>query len=99
MATGAAPAVELVQGAFYLDRVPRTKHVAGPFFSEGSYTKNTPAEARPKTPLTPTAATPLTPSASHVARRCELASTAGSRPPSPPRLTLSDRIVLCRWTR
>jgi hypothetical protein len=33
-------------GAFYLDRVPRVKHVAGPFFSEGTHTKNTPEEVR-----------------------------------------------------
>jgi len=28
-------------GAFYLDREPQVKHIAGPFFTEGSYTKNT----------------------------------------------------------
>lgn len=38
------PKVE--SGAFYLDRVPRVKHVAGPFFSEGTHTKNTPEEVR-----------------------------------------------------
>jgi dehydrogenase/reductase SDR family protein 12 len=38
------PPAELEQGAFYLDRVPRTKHIAGPFFTEGSFTKNTPQE-------------------------------------------------------
>lgn len=27
-------------GAFYLDRAPQRKHLAGAFFSEGSYTKN-----------------------------------------------------------
>jgi len=31
-------------GEFYLDRMPQTKHLAGPFFTEGSYTKNSPAE-------------------------------------------------------
>lgn len=31
-------------GAFYLDRKPQQKHLAGPFFSEGSHTKNTPEE-------------------------------------------------------
>ena len=30
----------LKNGAFYLDRLPQTKHVAGAFMSEGSYTKN-----------------------------------------------------------
>jgi len=30
----------LKNGAFYLDRKPQTKHVAGPFFTEGSHTKN-----------------------------------------------------------
>jgi len=35
---------ELEPGAFYLDRTPRAKHMAGPFFTEGSFTKNTPAE-------------------------------------------------------
>ena len=39
-----APFDQVVSGAFYLDRVPRTKHIAGPFFSEGSFTKNSPAE-------------------------------------------------------
>jgi dehydrogenase/reductase SDR family protein 12 len=41
MATGKN---SLKGGEYYLDRKPRTKHLAGPFFSEGSYTKNTPAE-------------------------------------------------------
>lgn len=31
----------LKSGEFYLDRKPQRKHLAGPFFSEGSYTKNT----------------------------------------------------------
>ena len=35
-----ADASKLLQGGFYLDRVPRTKHMAGPFFTEGSFTKN-----------------------------------------------------------
>mmetsp|Transcript_13356 Transcript_13356/g.28773 ORF Transcript_13356/g.28773 Transcript_13356/m.28773 type:complete len:246 (-) Transcript_13356:422-1159(-) len=35
------PRSELSPGAFYLDRAPQPKHLAGPFFSEGSYTKNT----------------------------------------------------------
>ena len=35
---------KLVPGAFYLDRQPQVKHLAGPFFTEGSYTKNSPAE-------------------------------------------------------
>lgn len=30
-----APASELQQGGFYLDRTPEVKHMAGPFFSEG----------------------------------------------------------------
>jgi NAD(P)-dependent dehydrogenase (short-subunit alcohol dehydrogenase family) len=34
----------LTSGAFYLDRTIQTKHLAGPFFTEGSYTKNTPQE-------------------------------------------------------
>lgn len=33
-------------GAFYLDRSPQVKHMAGPFFSEGSHTKNTPEETQ-----------------------------------------------------
>lgn len=36
-----APAEQLESGAFYLDRQPQVKHLAGMFFSEGSYTKNT----------------------------------------------------------
>lgn len=39
-----APAAEIHSGAFYLDRAPCVKHLAGPFFTEGSYTKNTPAQ-------------------------------------------------------
>lgn len=39
-----APAEKLETGAFYLDRHPQTKHVAGPFFTEGSHTKNSPEE-------------------------------------------------------
>jgi len=35
---------KLEGGAFYLDRKPQRKHLAGAFFSEGSYTKNTRAE-------------------------------------------------------
>eukprot|EP00928_Gymnodinium_smaydae_P051940 TRINITY_DN3563_c0_g8_i1.p1 TRINITY_DN3563_c0_g8~~TRINITY_DN3563_c0_g8_i1.p1 ORF type:complete len:388 (-),score=37.54 TRINITY_DN3563_c0_g8_i1:272-1435(-) len=35
------PATELTPGAFYLDREPQVKHMAGPFFTEGSFTKNT----------------------------------------------------------
>jgi dehydrogenase/reductase SDR family protein 12 len=34
----------LTNGAFYLDRIPQTKHLGGPFFSEGSFTKNKPKE-------------------------------------------------------
>mmetsp|Transcript_17225 Transcript_17225/g.28900 ORF Transcript_17225/g.28900 Transcript_17225/m.28900 type:complete len:685 (+) Transcript_17225:83-2137(+) len=39
-----APASELVGGEFYLDRIPQVKHMSGPFFSEGSFTKNTAEE-------------------------------------------------------
>lgn len=39
-----APADDLVPGAFYLDREVAPKHLAGPFFTEGSFTKNTRAE-------------------------------------------------------
>jgi dehydrogenase/reductase SDR family protein 12 len=35
---------ELESGALYLDRATQPKHLAGPFFSEGSYTKNKPLE-------------------------------------------------------
>lgn len=34
----------LINGGFYLDRKPQKKHIAGPFMSEGGYTKNTPAQ-------------------------------------------------------
>ena len=34
----------LENGALYLDRKPQTKHIAGPFMSEGSFTKNTEAD-------------------------------------------------------
>jgi len=39
-----APADGLQSGEFYLDRTTQSKHMAGPFFSEGSFTKNTPEE-------------------------------------------------------
>jgi dehydrogenase/reductase SDR family member 12 len=35
---------KLVNGGLYLDRDTQPKHLAGPFFSEGSYTKNKPKE-------------------------------------------------------
>lgn len=35
---------QLEGGAFYLDRKPRVKHMAGPFFTEGSFTKNSERE-------------------------------------------------------
>merc|ERR1711907_31280 len=38
------PSSTIEAGAFYLDRAPREKHMAGPFFSEGSFTKNSRAE-------------------------------------------------------
>jgi len=34
----------LRSGEFYLDRKPQTKHIAGPFMTEGSFTKNTDSE-------------------------------------------------------
>jgi len=36
----AAPAAELQPGAFYLDREPQVKHLAGPFMTEGWFTQN-----------------------------------------------------------
>jgi dehydrogenase/reductase SDR family protein 12 len=33
-------------GQFYLDRSPQVKHLAGAFFSEGSFTKNSPQEIK-----------------------------------------------------
>lgn len=39
-----AEAAKLESGAFYLDREPQVKHMAGPFFTEGSATKNSPGE-------------------------------------------------------
>jgi lipocalin len=45
-ASGGGGTAALVPGAFYLDRSPQPKHIAGPFFSEGSFTKNTPAEVQ-----------------------------------------------------
>eukprot|EP00301_Raphidiophrys_heterophryoidea_P025263 c8436_g1_i2.p2 GENE.c8436_g1_i2~~c8436_g1_i2.p2 ORF type:complete len:234 (+),score=46.78 c8436_g1_i2:437-1138(+) len=40
----AVPSAEIEGGAFYLDRSPQRKHLSGPFFSDGSFTKNTPEE-------------------------------------------------------
>jgi NAD(P)-dependent dehydrogenase (short-subunit alcohol dehydrogenase family) len=37
-------ASKIQSGALYLDRKVQPKHVAGPFYSEGSYTKNTKPE-------------------------------------------------------
>merc|ERR1712087_256372 len=31
-------------GAFYLDRKPQREHIAGPFMTDGTFTKNTPEE-------------------------------------------------------
>ena len=39
-----APTNKIEGGAFYLDRSPRTKHISGPFFTEGTFTKNSEAE-------------------------------------------------------
>eukprot|EP00929_Paragymnodinium_shiwhaense_P003764 TRINITY_DN10439_c0_g1_i2.p1 TRINITY_DN10439_c0_g1~~TRINITY_DN10439_c0_g1_i2.p1 ORF type:complete len:397 (-),score=59.55 TRINITY_DN10439_c0_g1_i2:3-1193(-) len=39
-----APAADIEGGAFYLDRRPQVKHIAGPFFTEGSFTRNTDEE-------------------------------------------------------
>uniref|UniRef100_A0A7S3NII1 Ketoreductase domain-containing protein n=1 Tax=Aureoumbra lagunensis TaxID=44058 RepID=A0A7S3NII1_9STRA len=38
------PTSKLQSGALYLDRSPQRKHLAGPFFTEGSATKNTPQQ-------------------------------------------------------
>lgn len=35
---------EVVNGALYLDRSPQKKHIAGPFMTEGTYTKNKPSD-------------------------------------------------------
>jgi lipocalin/NAD(P)-dependent dehydrogenase (short-subunit alcohol dehydrogenase family) len=35
------PFEEIQSGELYLDRLPQVQHMAGPFFTEGSYTKNT----------------------------------------------------------
>jgi len=40
----AVDAAALQSGAFYLDRKVGPKHIAGPFFTQGTYTKNTRAE-------------------------------------------------------
>jgi dehydrogenase/reductase SDR family member 12 len=40
----AVPSSQLVNGALYLDRQVQKKHIAGPFMSEGSFTKNSPIE-------------------------------------------------------
>mmetsp|Transcript_18092 Transcript_18092/g.25761 ORF Transcript_18092/g.25761 Transcript_18092/m.25761 type:complete len:340 (-) Transcript_18092:58-1077(-) len=40
------PKKTIESGAFYLDRSPQKKHLAGPFMSEGSFTKNTDAEVQ-----------------------------------------------------
>jgi len=38
------PFEQIQSGELYLDRTPQSQHMAGPFFTEGSHTKNTPAE-------------------------------------------------------
>ena len=40
----AVDSTKLENGALYLDRKVQKKHIAGPFMSEGTYTKNTPVE-------------------------------------------------------
>ena len=37
---GVVEGEKLQSGAFYLDRAIQRKHMSGPFYSEGSYTKN-----------------------------------------------------------
>lgn len=39
-----SPSTDLEGGAFYLDRKPQRKHIAGPFFTDGTYTRNTDTE-------------------------------------------------------
>lgn len=41
-----APPDQIKDGEFYLDRCPQRKHLAGPFFTEGTFTKNTPEEIK-----------------------------------------------------
>lgn len=41
-----APSDSLESGALYLDRSVQRKHIAGPFMSEGSFTKNTPEQVQ-----------------------------------------------------
>lgn len=38
------PKANLKSGEFYLDRMPDQKHIAGPFMTSGSFTKNTEQE-------------------------------------------------------
>mmetsp|Transcript_10121 Transcript_10121/g.21336 ORF Transcript_10121/g.21336 Transcript_10121/m.21336 type:complete len:350 (-) Transcript_10121:288-1337(-) len=38
------PKMKLKSGEFYLDRMPQRKHIAGPFMTDGSFTKNTEEE-------------------------------------------------------
>lgn len=40
------PSSSICGGGFYLDRTPRTKHLSGPFFTEGSFTKNSAEEVQ-----------------------------------------------------
>eukprot|EP00584_Thalassiosira_punctigera_P012638 CAMPEP_0172572912 /NCGR_PEP_ID=MMETSP1067-20121228/135922_1 /TAXON_ID=265564 ORGANISM="Thalassiosira punctigera, Strain Tpunct2005C2" /NCGR_SAMPLE_ID=MMETSP1067 /ASSEMBLY_ACC=CAM_ASM_000444 /LENGTH=350 /DNA_ID=CAMNT_0013365503 /DNA_START=56 /DNA_END=1108 /DNA_ORIENTATION=+ len=40
----ATPKRNLEGGEFYLDRMPQRKHIAGPFMTDGTYTKNTEEE-------------------------------------------------------
>lgn len=40
----ACPKEELQSGGFYLDRTTQQKHIAGPFFTEGWFTKNSKSE-------------------------------------------------------
>lgn len=38
------PSEQIQSGELYLDRSPQVQHMSGPFFTEGSHSKNTPAE-------------------------------------------------------
>ena len=40
----ATPKEKVEGGAFYLDRTPQRKHIAGAFMTDGSFTKNTEQE-------------------------------------------------------
>lgn len=81
---------QLESGAFYLDREPQVKHMAGPFFSEGKFTKNTDVEVDEMVTNLDSLITDERPSAEQLRERQE-AADAGRLATKQGKLKASDK--------